>query len=68
MQREAGEEAVLARLKSREPDPSYAGESCLLGDDLNVTKGVEHGYVVSSKIKYGRLCVGKQAFEGIGPT
>ena len=40
----------------------------ILWDDLDVTEGVEHGGVVSSKIKYRWLGGGKQAFEGIGPT
>jgi hypothetical protein len=53
MKREAGKEAVLARLQACEPNPRHAGEPCLLRDDLNVTEGVEHGDVFSSKINYG---------------
>jgi hypothetical protein len=55
MQRETGEEAVLTRLQSCEPDSSDAGKARLLRDDLDVAECVEHDNVGSSKIKYGRL-------------
>jgi hypothetical protein len=52
IEREAGEEAVPARLQACEPDPSHTGEACLLWDDLNVTESVEHDDVLPSKINY----------------
>ena len=55
MQRETGEEAILTRLKSGEPDSGDAGQSRLLRDDLNVAESIQHGNVFSSKIEYGRL-------------
>lgn len=39
MQREAGEEAVLTQLQSREPGPSHAGRSRLLRGDLDIAEG-----------------------------
>ena len=53
MQRETGEEAVLTWLEPGEPDPSHAGKSRLLREDLDVAEGVEQCDVLSSKIKYG---------------
>jgi len=38
-----------------EPDPSHAGKSRLLREDLDVAEGVEQRDVLSSKIKYGGL-------------
>ncbi|HZM77017.1 MAG TPA: hypothetical protein VFC19_14875 [Candidatus Limnocylindrales bacterium] len=55
MQRETGEEAVLTWLEPGEPDPSHAGRSRLLREDLDVAEGVEQRDVLSSKIKYGGL-------------
>ena len=55
MQRETGEEAILTWLKPREPDPSHAGKSRLLREDLDVAEGVEQCDVLSSKIKDGGL-------------
>jgi hypothetical protein len=53
MQRETGEEAVPTWLEPGEPDPSHAGKSRLLREDLDVAEGVEQCDVLSSKIKYG---------------
>ena len=55
MQRETGEEAILARLQPGEPDSSDTGQSRLLRDDLDVAEGAEHRDVGSSEIEYGRL-------------
>jgi len=55
MQRETGGEAVLTWLGPGEPDPSHAGKSRLLREDLDVAEGVEQRDVLSSKIKYGGL-------------
>ena len=55
MQRETGEEAILARLKPREPHSGHAGQSRLLRDDLDVAEAGEQRNTLSSEIKYVRL-------------
>jgi hypothetical protein len=55
VQREAGEEAILTRLKPSEADTGDASQSSLLWDDLDVAERVEHCNVGSGKIEYGRL-------------
>ena len=63
MQREAGQEPVLAGGEPAESDPCDADQAGLLRDDLNIAEGVEERDVPVRQVEYSLIGVREQTFE-----